>query len=135
MGDTGETAEQRFAARMRQERERRGWRQEDLAAAVAAAGLPLHPTAFSKIESGLRAVRLNEAAVIAAVFGRPVGYMLTSTDPGDITRELDEVQARFLEAQADSDDAIHRAAALWNRKQELLAALEQERGGYSSPGT
>lgn len=134
MGDTGATAQQRFAERMRYERKKRGWQQADLAAHVAAEGLPLHATAFSKIETGQRTVSLNDAAAIAAAFGKPVGYMLISTDPGAIARELEQARTEFAEAQAQSDAELHRAAAAWNRIQELTAALEQERGGYPPSG-
>ena len=126
-------ADERFAARTKRERERRGWRQEDLAIRVAAEGLSLHATAFSKIEAGQRAVSLDDAVCIAAAFGVPLTYLLLSDDPGVIARELEEVQAGLAQAQAESDDALHRAAALWNRKQELIAALELEQGSQSSP--
>lgn len=127
-------ADERFAARTKRERERRGWRQEDLAIRVAAEGLSLHATAFSKIEAGQRAVSLDDAVCIAAAFDVPLTYLLLSDDPGVIARELEEVQAGLAQAQAESDDALHRAAALWNRKQELIAALELERGGHSPAG-
>ena len=135
MANTGDSAEERFAARIRHERTARGWRLEDLAAAAAAQGLPLHFTAYSKIENGLRPVSLNEAELIAAAFGVPLTYMLVSDNPGEVARELDEARAEFAEAQAQSDAELARAAAAWNRIQELVAALEQERGGYPSAGT
>ena len=125
-------AHERFAARMKRERERRGWTQETLALHAAAEGRSLHLSAFSKIESGQRTVSLDDAVCIAAAFGVPLTYMLLSDDPGVIARELEEVQAGLAQAQAESDDALHRAAALWNRKQELIAALELEQGSQSS---
>lgn len=134
MSKAGETAGQRFAKRMRQERQRRGWRQEDLALWAAGEGLTLHATGFSKIENGQRPVSLDEAAAIAAAFGIPLSQMLTSPDPGELARELEETQAALTQAQADSDDATHRVVALWNRAEELKVALDQERGGYSLPG-
>ena len=124
-------ADERFAARTKRERERRGWRQEDLAIRVAAEGLSLHATAFSKIEAGQRAVSLDDAVCIAAAFDVPLTYLLLSDDPGVIARELDEARAEFAEAQAQSDAELARAAAAWNRIQELTVALEQERGGHS----
>ena len=131
VGNPGETAEQRFGRRVRQERQRHGWRQEDLAIQAAGEGLTLHATAYSKIESGQRIIRLGEAAILAAVFGRTVDYMLASTDLSVIARELEETQAELTQAQAESDDVTHRVVALWNRVQELTVALDQERGGHS----
>ena len=122
-------AHERFAARMKRERERRGWTQETLALHAAAEGRSLHLSAFSKIESGQRTVSLDDAVCIAAAFGVPLTYMLLSDDPGVIARELDEARAEFAEAQAQSDAELARAAAAWNRIQELTVALEQERGG------
>lgn len=73
-----------FAARMKRERIVRGMRQEDLARALANAGLDLHPSAIAKIEresdpeKGIapRAVHIGEAVVIAAVLGLTVPQML-----------------------------------------------------------
>ena len=127
-------AEHRFAARMKLERAARGWRLEDLALHVAGEGLPLHFTAYSKIENGLRNVTLGEAELIAAAFGRPVTYMLLSDDPSELARELDQARGELTDASAASDAHLARAAAAMNRIQELTVALEQERGGYS-PGT
>ena len=117
---------------MRQERQRRGWGLEHFAALAERHGLRLHTTAYSKIELGQRPVRLNEATVIAAAFGVPLTYLLASDDPGVVAAELEQARADFAEAQAASDAELHRAAALWNHIQELIATLEQERGG--SPG-
>ena len=123
-------AEQRFAARMKLERGNRGWRLEDLAAHVADEGLPLHFTAYSKIENGQRPVSLAEAEIIAAAFGMPLTYMLLDDDPSELARELDQARAELTEASAASDAQLARAAAAMNRIQELTVALEQERGGY-----
>lgn len=87
--------EQIFAARLRRERLRRGWRQEDLARELERHGVTLHPSAIAKIERapepdrGItpRAVRLAEAVVIARVFGMTVEAMLRDDDLSD-TRKL-----------------------------------------------
>jgi transcriptional regulator with XRE-family HTH domain len=119
-------AERRFGVRVRQERLRRGWRQEDLAIRVAGEGVSLHFTAFTKIEAGQKRVRLTEAVAIAAALGVPLTYLLTTGDPSETARELEQVRAEFREASAESDDALARAAALWNRAQELTAVLASE---------
>lgn len=119
-------AERRFGVRVRQERLRRGWRQEDLAVHVAGQGVPLHFTAFTKIEAGQKRVRLTEAAAIAAAFGVPLTFLLSSGTPSETAKELEQARTELAEAQAASDDSLARAAALWNRVQELISVLASE---------
>lgn len=121
--ETGEDTELAFAARMVEEVQRREWRLEDLAARVAEQGVPLNKSAFSKMASGTRMVRLGEARAISAALGVPLGAMLITGDAAEIARELKEVQEQMATAAAESDDALARSAALWNRAQELIFAL------------
>jgi transcriptional regulator with XRE-family HTH domain len=66
-----------FAKRIRTEREQRGWTQEQLAEQMSSKnGPPMHWTIVAKIESGTRAVRINEAAVFADVFDTSVDALL-----------------------------------------------------------
>lgn len=50
------------------QRQDRGWSQAELAERLAAAGLPLHATAVTRIESGKRGISLNEFVQIATAF-------------------------------------------------------------------
>ena len=58
--------ERDFAQAVRRERVRRGWSQEDVAEKLAAqSGLAIHQTGVTRIESGSRRVRLDEALALA----------------------------------------------------------------------
>ncbi|MGO8853693.1 MAG: helix-turn-helix domain-containing protein [Mycobacterium sp.] len=60
-----------FGTKVRIERERRGWSQEELAKRLTENGIPVYSSTIAKIESlkKPRAVRLGEAAGIADLFG------------------------------------------------------------------
>lgn len=103
------TPERIFARRMKRERTRRKWRQEDLARQLSTLGLDLHPSAIAKMEREPdpdksiepRSIRLDEAAVIARAFSLGVDDMLSDNDIGAL-----EVEAARLEAE------LHEAVAL-----------------------
>jgi transcriptional regulator with XRE-family HTH domain len=59
------SAEEIFAKRLRQHRERRGWSQSTLADWMRTEGVDLHTTAISRMESGGRLIRLNVAIAAA----------------------------------------------------------------------
>lgn len=68
--------------RVRQERERRGWSQAELAERLKDHGVELHFTAIAKIEQRdserPRAIRFNEAMALAEVFEMSVDRLLAS---------------------------------------------------------
>lgn len=78
-----EQMDSHFGRRVREERKRRDWSQEELAKRLSDKGLPVYASTIAKIESEHkpRAVRLAEAAAIADLFdvsmdtllGRSVG--------------------------------------------------------------
>lgn len=110
-------AERIFARRLKRERLRRGWRQEDLAAELANLGLELHPSAIAKIEREPdpgkkiepRMIRLNEAVIVAKVFGLSLEEMLSDRDVADPVRELERLRDRLAHAHAEAR-ATHTAA-------------------------
>lgn len=64
------SVETRFRERVKRERERRGLSQSDLAKQLSAKGIhSIYATTVAKIESGERAVRIDEAAALADLFG------------------------------------------------------------------
>lgn len=71
--------EDRFGKRVRDERLLNGWTQAQLAEKLLQEGVKLHPSAIAKIEDRSvdkpRAIRLEEAAALARVFGRPLDEM------------------------------------------------------------
>lgn len=92
-GSPTSSPERRFAARMKRERLRRGWRQEDLAEKLSDWGVSLHSSAIAKIELNSRTIRFNEAWAIASVFGVPMDRMLVDDDlvDHDLDKELREL--------------------------------------------
>jgi transcriptional regulator with XRE-family HTH domain len=69
--------ETRFRERVKQERDRRAWSQADLSELLQGRGLEhIYPTTVAKIESGERAVRIDEATAIADLFEVSVDALL-----------------------------------------------------------
>jgi transcriptional regulator with XRE-family HTH domain len=124
-GEAEENPERIFGRRVRRERMRRGWRQEDLAAAVAESGISLHPSAYAKIEGGTRTVTLNEAVAITVALDLPVSWML-SDDVADLEEQLERADAELKAAMADSDEALQRAVNLWLERRRLIRDLASE---------
>jgi transcriptional regulator with XRE-family HTH domain len=75
MGVT-EDEERRFADRVRQQRQVRGWSQAELARRMEEVGAKVQPTTIAKIETGVRAVRLGEASAIARVLDMSLDDLL-----------------------------------------------------------
>jgi transcriptional regulator with XRE-family HTH domain len=73
-------AERNFGRATRVAREGRSWSQRRLATELANHGLKLDPSAITRIENGQRAVRLGEAATIAAVLEMPLADMAAFDD-------------------------------------------------------
>jgi transcriptional regulator with XRE-family HTH domain len=66
-----------FRKRIKTERERRGWTQAQMAAALDSKAVgSMHWTTIAKIEKGTRSVRIDEAAAIADLFGISVDALL-----------------------------------------------------------
>lgn len=102
-----------FARRMKRERLRRGWRQEDLAKHLAMCALELHPSAIAKMErepdpeKGIepRMIRLNEAKIIAFALRMSIDSMLSDNDLTDPVREYERLVEQLAAAEAHRDDA------------------------------
>lgn len=125
------TAEQSFGSRLREERERRGWRLEDLAAHMARNRLTRHESFYAKIETGGTRIKLNEAVAIAGALGLSLSQMTTYVDQDQLTRELANATEQVHQAQAYLDDAqrsAQMAAMNYHRavehRNDLLAILE-----------
>jgi transcriptional regulator with XRE-family HTH domain len=124
-GETEESPERIFGRRVRRERMRRGWRQEDLAATVAESGISLHPSAYAKIEGGTRTVTLNEAVAITIALELPVSWML-SDDTADLEEQLERADAELKAAMTESDEALQRAVNMWLERRRLIRDLASE---------
>lgn len=75
-GDARVPVQEVFGSAVAAERARRGWSQRDLAAQLTSAGFPVDASAVSRVESGARSLRLNEAMIVAQVLGEDITYLL-----------------------------------------------------------
>jgi transcriptional regulator with XRE-family HTH domain len=82
-----ELTDSQFGKRVREERDRRGWSQEELAKRLTERGIHVHASTIAKIESEKkpRAVRLGEAVGIADLFELSVDVLLDRQGPDDST--------------------------------------------------
>jgi transcriptional regulator with XRE-family HTH domain len=71
----------RLRRRLVEIRKRRGLSQADLSAALDEVGVRLHPTAIAKIESGKRAVTIDEVLALACVLNMSPLDLLLPLDP------------------------------------------------------
>jgi transcriptional regulator with XRE-family HTH domain len=110
-------AERLFAAHVREGREARGWTQAALAEELTVRGVPLTESDVAAMERSddatRRAVRLNEAAAVAALFHRSLRD-LTQTWASDRPE-----QRRLVEAEQRHSEA---AAALALARRDLATA-------------
>lgn len=125
-----------FVARMRRERERRGWSQATLAAEAAKRGANLHPTAVTKLEWALqdtrraRTLRLNEALAIAAAFDLTPEQMLSDDDlihgGGRLAEMHSDLQTLIAEQQAAHQSALAIEETITAKRAEIARALGVE---------
>src|SRR6516164_6885913 len=73
---TDEMAAKLFGDRIRDERNRHKWSQAELAERLSKRVKGIYPTTIHKIESGDRAIRFDELAAVADVFGVSVDALL-----------------------------------------------------------
>lgn len=122
----GRVAEDMFVGQMRRRRALLDLSQAELAERVSRLGGSLYQQTIAKIESGQRAVRLQEADLIAQALGTTVSEMLTqSIDSGSLDPEsmdVAELIGRSKAAQRRREEAAARAAAL---QREVAEAGEE----------
>lgn len=109
--------------RVRVEREDRGWSQTDLSKRLADNGVHMPSTVISKVELGERALRIEEVAGLADLFGMSVDALLGRTRglPTQGLRILDEL-SDTAGAMADELEVIQ---GRWGR---AFGALEDHFG-------
>lgn len=100
----------RFRKRVATERAARKMSQADLSKLLAQHGIELDATKLSKIESGTRAVQLDEAAALADIFGLSLDGLLDR-------HGLETEQAHAMTTLADT------AAAVWPEMQRTMTRL------------
>ncbi|HME15760.1 MAG TPA: helix-turn-helix transcriptional regulator [Mycobacterium sp.] len=113
--------ETRFRERVKRERDRRGWSQADLSKLLQGRGLEhIYSTTVAKIESGERAVRIDEATAIADLFEVSVDVLLgrnveRGSDLGYILRAVQTT------ARQSAEQAAAISAALGDQLADLDA--------------
>jgi transcriptional regulator with XRE-family HTH domain len=124
-----EAADLYFGTRVRAERERRGWSQEELAKRLTDKGIPVYASTIAKIESEKkpRAARLGEAAGIADLFGVSLDSLL-GRKPGAQRNEL----TYLLRALRQS---AQKALGDLETVRELLEELPTQFDGANGPQT
>src|SRR5699024_4589604 len=84
--------ETNFVRNMQKLREQRGWSQGELARRMQEVGwTSFHQTTVSRIEQGLRPVRLGESRGIAEVLGSSVDQMIRPGDGSENIRQLEKL--------------------------------------------
>ena len=121
-----------FRKQLKVERERRDWKQADLAKMLSDKGIPMHWTTVAKIEKGDRSVRIDEATAIADLFEVSVDVLLGR----NVERESDlfyTLRAVQYTARQSAQQTAAIAAALADSLTDLDAlefngreALEKE---------
>lgn len=105
--------ETHFRKRLKDERDRRGWSQEELAKRLGERGVAVHASTIAKIETDARAVRLDEAAAIADLFGLSLDTLLgrkaVEDDQGHAMNVLAEEAQRLVSDLSQIRDRLDRA--------------------------
>lgn len=111
MGRRVETPEDRFGVRVKHEREIRGWSQAELASKLTREGVKAYPTTIAKIETRSterpRAVRLDEATVLARIFDASLDDLVGQASDFDLQNAVD----LLVSAAGKARDQIQRVSA------------------------
>jgi transcriptional regulator with XRE-family HTH domain len=115
----------RFGKRVRDERERRGWSQEELAKRLTERGIPVYSSTIAKIEAEKkpRAARLGEAVAIADLFELSVDALLDRQGPDDST--LTFALAVLCDYAGDAERQIQRAREVTADIEDQLASVDE----------
>lgn len=125
------TPEATFARRMREQRREVGMTQVELARRLSEQlGVHVDATAITKIESGARAVRLDEAVYIAQLLNVPIWALVSDLDPADarmeeLQRELEQQRARAESALREHEDALREITRLADEVDEIDAVTRR----------
>lgn len=144
MGNQGRVGD-RFRKRLKSERQRRDWSQEDVAKMLADKGIHgIYPTTIAKIEAGDRAVRIDELTAIADLLDvsldgllgrlRRPGRDLTSTlqDFADTAR-LASVQLSTIEESLEAK-AAEVAAFEFEGRDQIIEGCDWVRDVLAKAG-
>ena len=117
-----------FAERLREHRLAAGMSQAELAQRLAALlDIPMVATTITKIESGARRVRLDEAVYAARALGVPLTALVSEKDAHEVRleelrRKLDLQETRAREAEWERGQAMVAIADLTEQIERLEAS-------------
>lgn len=122
-----------FRAQMKFLREQRGVSQTELARQLSDRGLSFHQQTVQRVEQGDRAIRLDEAYLIAEIFDVELSSMTDDLPEGDreLLQIVDTFRRRSLSTQADLQEVL----AEWVEEFEVLAyaLFESRRANLAEP--
>ncbi|WP_119697612.1 helix-turn-helix domain-containing protein [Microbacterium halotolerans] len=115
-----------FARRLRHEREVKRISQSELARRLSdRTGTGVSATAITKIESGDRSVRIDEAVYLAEILDVPLSALLSDRGPDEI--RMSELRRQIEQQRSLANTAEHewsQANAAWARLHMELEELE-----------
>ena len=118
-----------FRKNVKSKREGRGLSQGELAETVTEAGLPMLQQTVYRIESGSRAVKLEEAVALCDALGEPLSWFFEPPELTDLIEGLDEVESgRVNEAvvrQWDAQRSLARMADSFAQDEMLDDAISR----------
>jgi transcriptional regulator with XRE-family HTH domain len=119
--------ETRFRERVTRERKRRKWSQSGVAKMLEDRGVPgLTGTTIAKVERGDRAVRIDEAAAFADIFGLPLDEL--------IGRHLDERTRALSYVIQAITGTMHQVAPAVTALKTEFAEISAELGAFDFDG-
>ncbi|HLI38886.1 MAG TPA: helix-turn-helix transcriptional regulator [Streptosporangiaceae bacterium] len=121
-------ADGQFAARIREERERKGWSQGGVARQMRQRGWSWYPQTVQKAEAGHRKVSVGEAEALARIFGTTIDRLTWPGQAAAAAALLDMSAARAGQAWRQIADGTR--TLLYCQFQLALTAAEAEDAGY-----
>ena len=121
-------ADERFAANIREERERQGKSQADIARLMRERGWSYHPQTVQRIEAGHRKVSVGEAEALARILSTTVDRLTWPGRAASTAAFLDQVTARAESAWEQI--AAWTATLLWAQHQLRTSVAEAERAQF-----
>lgn len=120
-----EGIERMFGERVKEWRQARNWKQEDLAEKLRELGFEMHQTTVAKLEKGSRPLRVAEASAIATIFGVPPLAVFLGPPPERTPMPLERMHEKLQSAQEHLEQirqAIYEIAKTY--ADQVLAVTE-----------